>query len=279
MTWNIVADSSCDLKASDIQSQQLHFEVVPLKIIIGQDEYIDDGNLSIPQLLRDMDACKTGSSTACPSPEDFKRAFETADCTICVTISSQLSGTYNAAVLGRDMVLEEYPDKQICVIDSKGASGMLALIVLRAQQLIEAGKDFEEVCAALREYQASLRIAFTLSNFGNLIKAGRMSPFIGSVLTGLGIHVIADATPQGTIHVAGKARGESKTIKHIVHMMAEAKDVTGLPVLIAHCENLAGAMKLKQAILAELPVADVTLLNCKGLCTFYAMEKGLIVSY
>lgn len=279
MTWNIVADSSCDLKASDIQSQQLHFEVVPLKIIIGEDEYIDDGNLSIPQLLRDMDACKTGSSTACPSPEDFKRAFETADCTICVTISSQLSGTYNAAVLGRDMVLEEYPDKQICVIDSKGASGMLALIVLRAQQLIEADKDFEEVCAALREYQASLRIAFTLSNFGNLIKAGRMSPFIGSVLTGLGIHVIADATPQGTIHVAGKARGESKTIKHIVHMMAEAKDVTGLPVLIAHCENLAGAMKLKQAILAELPVADVTLLNCKGLCTFYAMEKGLIVSY
>lgn len=279
MTWNIVADSSCDLKASDIQSQQPHFEVVPLKIIIGEDEYIDDGNLSIPQLLRDMDACKTGSSTACPSPEDFKRAFETADCTICVTISSQLSGTYNAAVLGRDMVLEEYPDKQICVIDSKGASGMLALIVLRAQQLIEAGKDFEEVCAALREYQASLRIAFTLSNFGNLIKAGRMSPFIGSVLTGLGIHVIADATPQGTIHVAGKARGESKTIKHIVHMMAEAKDVTGLPVLIAHCENLAGAMKLKQAILAELPVADVTLLNCKGLCTFYAMEKGLIVSY
>lgn len=279
MTWNIVADSSCDLKASDIQSQQLHFEVVPLKIIIGEDEYIDDGNLSIPQLLQDMDACKTGSSTACPSPEDFKRAFETADCTVCVTISGQLSGTYNAALLGRSMVLEEYPDKQICIIDSKGASGMLALIVLRAQQLIEAGKSFEEVSAALREYQASLRVVFTLSNFGNLIKAGRMSPFIGSVLTGLGIHVIADATPQGTIHVAGKAKGENKTIKHIVRMMGEAKDVTGLPVLISHCENLAGAMKLKQAILAELPVANVTLMSCKGLCTYYAMEKGLIVSY
>lgn len=279
MTWNIVADSSCDLKASDIQSQQLHFEVVPLKIIIGEDEYIDDGNLSIPQLLQDMDACKTGSSTACPSPEDFKRAFETADCTVCVTISGQLSGTYNAAVLGRSMVLEEHPEKRICIIDSKGASGMLALIVLRAQQLIEAGKSFDEVSAALREYQASLRIAFTLSNFGNLIKAGRMSPFIGSVLTGLGIHVIADATPQGTIHVAGKAKGENKTIKHIVRMMGEAKDVTGLPVLISHCENLAGAMKLKQAILAELPVADVTLMSCKGLCTYYAMEKGLIVSY
>ena len=127
MTWNIVADSSCDLKASDIQSQQLHFEVVPLKIIIGEDEYIDDGNLSIPQLLQDMDACKTGSSTACPSPEDFKRAFETADCTVCVTISGQLSGTYNAALLGRSMVLEEYPDKQICIIDSKSTAGAMVL--------------------------------------------------------------------------------------------------------------------------------------------------------
>ena len=279
MTWNIVADSSCDLKASDIQSQQLHFEVVPLKIIIGEDEYIDDGNLSIPQLLRDMDACKTGSSTACPSPEDFKRAFETADCTICVTISSQLSGTYNAAVLGRDMVLEEYPDKQICVIDSKGASGMLALIVLRAQQLIEAGKDFEEVCAALREYQASLRIAFTLSNFGNLIKAGRMSPFIGSVLTGLGIHVIADATPQGTIHVADKARGEVKTYRAITALMRSSKECDGAEVVISHCENLEGAMKLKQQILADLPVKQVDIISCRGLTSFYAMKKGLILGY
>lgn len=279
MTWNIVADSSCDLKVSDLQSQQIHFEIVPLKIIIGEDEYVDDGDLSIPRLLEDMTACKSGTSTACPSPEDFKKAFETADCTVCVTISSQLSGTYNSAVLARSMVLEEHPEKQICIIDSRGAAGSLALLVYRAQALIEAGKSFEEVSKALREYQASLRVVFTLSNFGNLIKAGRMSPFIGSVLTGLGIHVIAEATPQGTIHVAGKAKGEAKTMKHIVRMMAEAKDVTDLPVYISHCENLAGAMKLKQAILAELPAASVTLMNCKGLCSYYAMEKGLIVAF
>ena len=131
----------------------------------------------------------------------------------------------------------------------------------------------------MQAYAATLRITFTLCNFGNLIKAGRMKPFVGSVLTSLGIHVIADNTPQGTIHIAGKARGESKTYKSIVKMMAENKDVTGLPITISHCENLAGAMALKQLILQELPVASVTLYSCKGLCSYYAMDKGLLVAY
>ncbi|MEG1684275.1 MAG: DegV family protein, partial [Oscillospiraceae bacterium] len=231
----------------------------------------------VPQLLRDMNAAKVATSTACPSPGDFARAFLKADCSVCITISGQLSGTYNAAVLARSMVLEEHPEKQICIIDSKGAAGSLVLIARRALQLIEAGGAFEDISAALREYQASLRVVFTLSDFGNLIKNGRMNAFVGSVLTSLGIHVIADATPQGTIHVAKKAKGEAKTAKIITRMMDEAKNVTGVPVTISHCENLAGAMRLKQQILAELPVADVTLLSCRGLCSFYAMEKGLIV--
>ena len=282
MTWNIVADSSCDLKASDIQSQQLHFEVVPLKIIIGEDEYIDDGNLSIPQLLRDMDACKTGSSTACPSPEDFKRAFETADCTICVTISSQLSGTYNAAVLGRDMVLEEYPDKQICVIDSRAAAGAMVLLIRRAQALMEAAGDdgdFDALCQQLHRYQATLRTCFTLENFDNLIKNGRMRPIVGTLLRSLGIHIIADATAEGTIHVADKARGVGKTYRAITALMKASKDCTDAEVVISHCENLEGAMALKRQILADLPVKQVDLLSCRGLTSFYAMEKGLIVGY
>lgn len=153
------------------------------------------------------------------------------------------------------------------------------MIAFRAKELIESGMNFEDVSRVLREYAASLRITFTLCNFSNLIKAGRMKPFVGAVLSNLGIHVIADNTPQGTIHIAGKARGESKTYKSIVKMMAENKSLDGLPVTISHCENLSGAMKLKQMILQELPVSSVTLYSCKGLCSFYAMEKGILVAY
>ena len=161
------------------------------------------------------------------------------------------------------------------------ASGAMVLLVRRAQALIEANPnvDFEDLCAQLRMYQASLRTCFTLENFDNLIKNGRMRPLVGTLLHSLGIHVIADATPQGTIHVADKARGEQKTYRAIAALMSSSKDCAGAEVVISHCENLAGALALKEQILASLPVKSVDILSCRGLTSFYAMEKGLIVGY
>ena len=281
MTWSIVSDSSCDLRMSAFESSHVRFETVPLRIQVGEQDFIDNDDLVIPDLLDAMAAEKSASSTACPSPGAFAKAFEAADCTVCFTISANLSGTYNAAVMGREMVLEEHPEKKICIIDSKSTAGAMVLLIRRATALIEADPqaDFDEVCDQLRTYQASLRTCFTLENFDNLIKNGRMRPLVGTLLHTLGIHVIADATPQGTIHVADKARGEAKTYKAITALMKDSKDCTGAEVVLSHCENLTGAMKLKEQILADLPVKSVDIIPCRGLTSFYAMEKGLIVGY
>ena len=200
---------------------------------------------------------------------------------MCFTISSNLSGTYNSAVMGREMVLEEHPEKKVCIIDSKATAGAMVLLIRKAKELMEADEtgDFEDICDQLRLYQAALRTCFTLENFDNLIKNGRMRPLVGTLLHSLGIHVIADATPQGTIQVADKARGEAKTYKTITALMKSSKDCTGAEVVISHCENMAGALKLKQQILEDLPVKSVDVLSCRGLTSFYAMEKGLIIGY
>lgn len=281
MTYNIVCDSSCDLQPTALQPGRVNLETVPLRITVGEREFTDNAELSIPMLLAEMAAEKSASGTACPSPAAFARAFETADCSICFTISSNLSGTYNAAVMGRNMVLEEHPEKKVCVIDSKSTSGAMVLLVRKAQALLVAEEepDFDAVCDQLRTYQASLRTVFTLECFDNLIKNGRMRPLVGTLLHTLGIHVIADATPQGTIHVCGKARGEAKTYQAIVDHMRNSKDCTGAEVVLSHCENLTGALRLKEMMLTELPVKDVTVLSCRGLTSFYAMENGLIVGY
>lgn len=208
MTWNIVSDSSCDMRMSGFAGGGIHFEIVPLRLQVGNREFIDNDALEIPELLEAMAAEKTASSTACPSPAAFARAFEKGDKTVCFTISANLSGTYNAAVMGREVVLEEHPEKEICVIDSKATAGAMVLLIRRAKELMEAdpeGRDFEGICAQLRLYQAALRTCFTLENFDNLIKNGRMRPLVGTLLHSLGIHVIADGTPQGTIRVVGKA--------------------------------------------------------------------------
>lgn len=280
MTYNIVCDSSCDLKSTELQPGYLHLEVIPMQITVGDREYLDNESLNVPLLLEDMATEKSSAGTACPSPAAFVRAFEKADCSVCFTISSNLSGTYNAAVLARDMVLEEHPEKKICVIDSRSTAGTMVLLTRKAQSLLEVeDPDFDKVCEELRIYQASLRTVFTLECFDNLIKNGRMRPLVGNLLHTLGIHVIADATPQGSIHVSGKARGEAKTYQAIVDLMRQSKDCDGAEVVLSHCENLPGALKLKELILRELPVKDVTLVSCRGLTTFYAMEKGLIVGF
>ena len=282
MVWNIVSDSSSDVLMSSFQSDRVRFESVPLRILVGNTEYVDNDQLNIPALLAAMDAEKSASSTACPSPDAFAQAFRAGDCTICFTISANLSGTYNAAVLARDMVLEECPEKKICIIDSKSTAGAMELLIRKAQALMEAdpeGERFEEICDQLRMYQASQRTVFTLEAYDNLIKNGRMRPLVGNLLHTLGIHVIADATPQGTIHVCGKAKGELRTFKALVKHMGESKDCTGAEVVIHHCENLAGAMRLKEVILQELPVKEVTFCSCRGLTTYYAMQNGLIVSF
>ena len=281
MTWKIVSDSSCDLRAASFHSGSVAFEPVPLHIQVGSRTFVDDGALSVPELLEAMGAEKSAASTSCPSPAAFARAFESADQVVCITISSQLSGTYHAACIGREMALEEHPEKKIFVLDSRAASATCALLVRRAQALMEADPeaDFEEVCDQLRQYQATLRTCFTLENFDNLIKGGRMRPIVGTLLHSLGIHVIADATPEGTIHVADKARGVNKTYRAITALMDRSKDCAGAEVLIAHCENLEGALALKRQILQDLPVKSVELLSCRGLTSFYAMEKGLIVGY
>ena len=208
MTWNIVSDSSCDLPMNSFTSDRVHFEIVPLRIQVGSREFVDNDELEVPDLLAAMADEKSASSTACPSPAAFARAFEAGDQTVCFTISANLSGTYNAAVMGREMVLEEHPEKKICIIDSKATAGAMVLLIRRAKELMETDTtgDFEGICAQLRLYQAALRTCFTLENFDNLIKNGRMRPLVGTLLRSLGIHVIADATPQGTIHVADKAR-------------------------------------------------------------------------
>lgn len=282
MIWSIVSDSSCDLRMSSFSSELVRFETVPLRLQVGEREFLDNDELTVPELLTAMAEEKAASSTACPSPAAFARAFAKGDKTVCFTISANLSGTYNAAVMGRELALEEHPEKEICIIDSKATAGAMVLLIRRAKELMEAdpeGRDFEGICAQLRLYQAALRTCFTLENFDNLIKNGRMRPLVGTLLHSLGIHVIADATPQGTIHVADKARGEAKTYKAITALMKDSKDCAGAEVVISHCENLAGALKLKEQILTDLPVRRVDILSCRGLTSFYAMEKGLIVGY
>lgn len=274
---NLVSDSSCDLRSVDISGPQVRLQVIPMHLHIGHRDFPDDEDLNLRQILAAM--AKSSSSTACPSPQAFADAFAQGNESICVTISASLSGTYQAAVAGRELALSQDPERKIFVLDSRSTAGCMVLLLRKAAALYEDGRPFEEICDILTTYRDNLRTCFTLMSFHNLIQAGRMKPITGSLLQSLGIHVIAQATPEGTISVAGKARGEVKTYQAIVEQMQKSKNCRGAEVIVSHCENLVGAVRLKELILKELPVRSVEIRSCRGLTGYYAMEGGLILAY
>ena len=274
---NLVSDSSCDLRSVDISGPQVRLQVISMHLHIGHRDFPDDEDLNLRQILAAM--AKSSSSTACPSPQAFADAFAQGNESICVTISASLSGTYQAAVTGRELALSQDPEKKIFVLDSRSTAGCMVLLLRKAAALYEDGRPFEEICDILTTYRDNLRTCFTLMSFHNLIQAGRMKPITGSLLQSLGIHVIAQATPEGTISVAGKARGEVKTYQAIVEQMQKSKNCRGAEVIVSHCENLVGAVRLKEQILKELPVRSVEIRSCRGLTGYYAMEGGLILAY
>lgn len=279
MAWMIVSDSSCDIRELRPLSPGVQFSLVPFKVRIGQREYVDLATLNIPQMMQAMTDYNGASTTACPSPEEWAERFLQADQVIALTISSNLSGSYNAAVAARAMVLEEYPDKQIFILDTLSCSGALASAALLANRLIGEGAGFEEVCTALREQSEAGHILFALASFENLAKAGRVSKVVGFIAGALNMRVLGRRTPDGKIDFFYKARGETRVLAKILEQMDQDGFDGSRTVRISHCDNETAAGLLEHGVHAKWPQAEVVITPCAGLCSFYAQDQGIILTY
>ena len=149
MRIRIVADSSADLLSYD----GVEFASAPLRILTDTKEYIDDENLDVMQFVKEMRDNKGKSSTACPGVGDYISAFDGADWVFVVTISSNLSGSYNSAMVAKNQYISDYPNKKVYVIDSLSAGPEMAMIVEKLAELINEGKEFEEIANAIDKYK------------------------------------------------------------------------------------------------------------------------------
>ena len=139
MEWMIASDSSCEIRTLPDTAPGVQFALVPFKIRVGEREFVDLPTLNTKAMLQAMTDYNGASTTACPSPEEWAELFLMADKSIALTISHNLSGSYNAALAAREMVLEEHPEKQIFVLDTLSCSGALAGAAELANKLIRIG--------------------------------------------------------------------------------------------------------------------------------------------
>ena len=279
MSWMIVCDTSCEIREMEDLVPGVQFGLVPFKIRVGEREFVDLPTLSVSQMLKTMTEYRGGSSTACPSPEEWAEQFLKADNVIAITISHNLSGSYNAAQSAREMVLDEYPDRNIFILDTLSCAGALAEAAFLANRLIGAGESFEEVCRALTDHNDAGHILFALASFDNLAKAGRVSRVVGFIAGALNMRVLGRRTPDGKIDFFYKTRGETRVLARILEQMDQDAFDCSHTVRISHCGNEKAASLLEHGIHAKWPEAKVVITPCAGLCSFYAQDQGLILTY
>jgi DegV family protein with EDD domain len=271
-------DSSSDI-FDEVLEGDIEQTIVPLKLVIGNDEYVDNADLDVDGMLAAMKAFDGPTSSSTPSIGEFAAAFRKAKNTICVTMTSALSATYETALQAKEMVLKEDPSRNIHVIDTRATAGKIVLVGEEAARLIREGLSFADIAAKLDQYNKSLKLIFSMERFDNLIKNGRMPKYQGKLVQMLKIRPIAFATDAGEIEVIDKPRGEVAMLRKMVERMQEFKNLDGLPVIISHCNALDAVTKLKAILEETTSVKSVRLLKTRGLCSYYTDEGGFIVGF
>ena len=268
----IVVDSSANMAGEPAVYS------VPLKIITDNKEYIDDAELNTAAMVWDLKTYTGKSSTACPSPQDWMVAFGDAPYVFCIAITSNLSGSCNAANIAKADYQQEFPDRKVCVIDSLSTGGEMELIAEKILELIEADLSFEQICEAVRDYQTHTGLMFMLESMQNLANNGRVNKIVAKAAGILGIRAVGKASDVGTLEPLEKCRGEKKAIAALAdHMVAMGYE--GGKMRISHCLNPAAAESLQAVILAAFPEADVQIRPTGGLCSFYAEQGGMIIGF
>lgn len=274
MTHKIVSDSSCNL----FSLEHVAFENVPMKIRTDKKEYVDDKNLDTAAMMADLAKYKGKSGTACPSVGEYLDAFGDNDVVFGVTITSNLSGSYNSAVDATHLWQENHPNGKIHVVDSLSTGPEQDMIVEKLQELILAGKTFEEIVETVEEYKKSTHLLFSLESLRNLANNGRVSPVVAAMAGILGIRLVGKASNEGTLEPMHKCRGEKKALETMLSEM-DKMGYKGGKVRIGHGLNLNAAETLKAAILAKFPNADIVITPHAGLDCFYAEKGGVLLGF
>jgi len=278
MKYKIIADSSCDV-TKDLKTK-LNVNLVPLRLIIEDKEFIDDKNLDLLSYIETMKDSSKAPKTACPSPQDFLKHYEGEGDIFVVTLSKELSGTYNSAVVAREMYLEENSNKSIHVFNSKSASVGETLIVLKINELAQMGLSFSEIVAEVNEYIDNLDTLFLLESLEHLAKAGRLKSYVAVIASLLKIKPIMGATKEGTIRLIHKVRGYKKAFIKLVDSIGEIeKNFSKRILAIAHCNCLERAKILKEKVAQKYNFKDILIVPMAGLSSTYADDGGIVIAF
>ncbi len=277
MSYTIVMDS-CGERTEEMKKDKRIISA-PLTMQLDEYSFVDDDTFDQADFLRKIAASPNCPKSACPSPDYYKEAFDQGtERAYAVTLSAELSGSYNSAMLARKLLLEEKPQMKIHVFNSRSASIGETLITRKIQECEEADMEFEELVETVEAYIDGQTTYFVLENLETLRKNGRLSNLKAFVASALKIKPVMKSTPEGTIVQLDQARGMNKALVKMVNYLVEDVENPEEKVLaLSHCNCPDRAAMVRDAILERIQVRDVILLDSAGITTMYANDGGVVV--
>ena len=244
------------------------------------EDIIDDATFDQASFLKKVADSPNCPKSSCPSPERYMKTYECdAERIYVVTLSAELSGSYNSAVLGKNLFQEEYPEVNVHVFNSRSASIGETLIALKIVECEEAGLPFEETVAVVEKYIETQHTFFVLENLETLRKNGRLGLVKGLVASALKIKPVMGSTDEGTICQLGQTRGMNKAlVKMVDFIIQKTTDSENKVLAISHCNCPERAEILKEAILERMKLKDIIILDTRGVSSMYANDGGVIVA-
>lgn len=201
-----------------------------------------------------------------------------ADHVYAVTLSAELSGSYNSAVLGKNLYHEEYGSKDIHVFNSCSASVGETLIALKIAECEEKGMEFSQIIETVEAYIRGQHTYFVLETLDTLRKNGRLKGVKAVVATALNIKPVMGATPDGNICQLGQARGIKKALAKLSEeVIKDLKDSKDKVLAISHCNCRERAEYIRDTLMKAAEFKDSIILDTAGISSMYAADGGVIV--
>lgn len=279
MKWKIVVDSSCDLRdLNNAGGEDIGFAVVPLKIIVGEREFVDVKGLDTAEMIDVMENYNGKTSSSAPNAGEWKDAFAGAENVFALTISSNVSGSAASAYAAKQMLEDEGQKINLKIIDTLSTGPEMSLLLEKIVELINKGLSFDEIVVKTEKYLASTRLLYVLESLDNLIKNGRVSKLEGGLAGLLGIRILGIASREGTLELLHKCRGKKKVYDQMLETMLE-HGFEGGKVIISHCMNEEWANYLKEKIKEKFQSCKITIMPTGGLCSYYAQRRGILLGF
>ena len=272
----LLVDGGCDLPENILEKYNI--ELVGLNVSFNDESYIAGVEIDNETFYKKMSESKELPKTSCPSPDRFLEAYKGDEDVLIITVSSLLSGTYSSAKLAKDMYKDENGNKKIEVLDSMSGSIGQGLLAIKAAELINEGKNLDEIVSILEKLKNDVIFYGTLETLENAIKGGRINPLAGKLINALNFKAIIQVT-EGVVKPIDKARGVNNSLKKVLeYVESNIKNVDEKILVIAHAHCEDKASKIKESLEIKYKFKDIIIAEIGPVMGTYTSQGAILIS-